>query len=430
MWKLRESEWKKLDNAAKIFPALAGREDAEVFRVACQLRETVDPVLLQAALDAALEEYPSFTDTLRRGMFWYYLESTRLRPTVREETETPLQPMRENGLLISVSYYRTRINFEIFHVLADGTGAFVFLKALVGHYLKLAHSEELDGVSIETGDIPGSEKESDGFTQYFEPDRGSSTNFEFLGNKAGKDRVYRFDGPKTPDCRQLVTEASVSAAKIREAASADGATITQFLCAELILAIRDTMQPRDRQKSVAVAVPVNLRNYFRTRTVRNFFGMIQVTYDFSAPGEHDRSRVIAEVRAAFERELTEDNMRQKIASQGKMERHPIVRICPLFLKDRIMAILQGVSMKRRTIVLSNMGRIVLQPELTPYVEAFDFFNSSSKRQICLCTFGDRMNVSFSGVLNEHETERSFFRRLAAFDEGIAVSANYSAHTDR
>ena len=122
-------------------------------------------------------------------------------------------------------------------------------------------------------------------------------------------------------------------------------------------------------------------------------------------------------------------MQQKIASQVKMERHPIVRVCPLVLKDLIMNILQRVSMKRRTITLSNVGKIKLRPELARFVELFDVFNSSSTRQVCLCTFGDNMVISFSGQMAEHAVERAFFRRLAQVDADTVVSASYFFRDD-
>lgn len=427
MWKTKVSKWKKLDNAAKIFPAIAGREDAEVFRLACQLKEEIHPELLQNAVDAAVDEYPQFTQTIRRGVFWYYLEDTGLKPKVHEENKTPLQPLYEEGshLLIDISYYKNRINFEIFHSLADGTGAFVFLKTIVANYLAAAHPEELRDMHIESYDHTARQKESDGFTQYFEPDKGSSTNFEFLGNKEKNNKVYRFNERKTSDYRQHLTEGLVSALKIKAAAKAEGATMTEFICAVLILAIYDTMEPKERGKKVTVAIPVNLRNYFDSSTLRNFFGMIQVTYDFSEEREHSLHNVIKAVREEFERELTHENMQQKIASQVKMERHPIVRVCPLVLKDLIMVILQNVSMKRRTICLSNVGKIYVQSELADYIDYFCVFNSSSSRQICISTFGDNMTMNFSGVLAEHDVERSFYRRMAQYDENITIAANYS-----
>lgn len=428
MWKTKEAKWKRLDNAAKIFPAIAGREDSEVFRIACALHEDVDPDMLQAAVDAAVEEHPSFTETIRAGVFWYYLEDTGFRPKVHEETDSPLQPLYDerNKLLIDISYYKKRINLEIFHAIADGTGALIFFRTILANYLTFAHAEELRDVRIERYDSTEREKAADGFTEYFEPEKGSSTNFEFLGSKTDKVKVYRFSEGRAPDCRQLVTEGEMSVAQIKKAAKAEGATITEFICALLIQSIHSAMRRQDYGKTISIAVPVNLRNYFSSHTLRNFFGMIEIRYNFEKEQPHELGDIIKSVRTSFEHELTRENMEQKIASQVKMERHPIVRVCPLVLKDLIMVILQGVSMKRRTICLSNVGRIEMQPELAKYIDCFDIFNSSSKRQVCMCSFGDSMVISFSGVLAEHDVERAFFRSLAKYDENLTISTNYSA----
>ena len=428
MWKIKEAKWKRLDNAAKIFPALAAQEDSEVFRIACSLYEDVEPGLLQMAVDTAIEEHPAFTDTIRAGVFWYYLEDTGLRPTVHEETESPLQPLYDerNRLLIDISYYKKRINFEIFHAIADGTGAMIFFRTILANYLLLAHPDELADVHIERHDSTEREKAADGFTEYFEPAKGSSINFEFLGSRTNKTKVYRFSECRAPDCRQLVTEGGMSVARIKKAAKAEGATITEFICALLIQSIHSSMHRQDYDKTISIAVPVNLRNYFSSNTMRNFFGMIEIRYSFAGKGPHELSDIILSVRKSFEQELTRENMVQKIASQVKMERHPIVRVCPLVLKDLIMVILQGVSMKRRTICLSNVGRIEMQPELTKYIDCFDIFNSSSKRQVCMCSFGDKMTITFSGILAEHDVERAFFRSLAKYDEDLTISTNYSS----
>lgn len=38
-----------------------------------------------------------------------------------------------------MSYYKNRINFEVFHALTDGTGAMHFLMELVKNYLQETH---------------------------------------------------------------------------------------------------------------------------------------------------------------------------------------------------------------------------------------------------------------------------------------------------
>ena len=427
MWKTKNSKWKKLDNAAKIFPSLAGREDPEVFRVSCVLKEEIDPAILQDALCSAIEIFPTFTDTIRRGVFWYYLENTGLMPKVHPEETTPLTPLYGDQckLLIDVTYFKNRINLEVFHALADGTGALVFLKTIVYFYLVFAHPEELSDISVETDDSTERERESDGFNQYFESSRGDHMNFEFLGDKEKTGKVYRFDKHPAPDFRQFVTEGRASVPSVVSAAKSYCATVTEFLCALLILSIYDTMEPRDRKKSLTVAIPVNLRNHFDSNTLRNFFGMIHVSYDFSKNGYDTLEDVIAAVKEAFRRENTRENMEQKIASQMKMERHPIVRACPLFIKDLVVMSMQKLSMKRRTIVLSNIGIIKVQSEFEKYIDRFTVFNSSDSRQICLCSFGTQMSLTFSGALMCHDVERAFFRRLSAFDNNISLSTNYA-----
>ena len=66
-------EWMKLDNAAKIYPAITGSELTGVFRISVHLTA---PVVLPALLKAAEEAsklFPLFSVELCRGSFWYLL---------------------------------------------------------------------------------------------------------------------------------------------------------------------------------------------------------------------------------------------------------------------------------------------------------------------------------------------------------------------
>ena len=85
--------WWKLDNAAKIFPSTSSGHDSKVFRFACELQETVDPGLLQEALDKTVERFPMYRSVMKRGWFWYYLEDSGLTAQVREEDLPPCYPL-------------------------------------------------------------------------------------------------------------------------------------------------------------------------------------------------------------------------------------------------------------------------------------------------------------------------------------------------
>ncbi|NLC44957.1 MAG: hypothetical protein GX783_11850, partial [Clostridiales bacterium] len=74
----KKIEWSRLENASKIFPALANYKDNKVFRLVCELFEDIDGQILQKALDATIKTFPLYRAVMRRGIFWCYLESSDL----------------------------------------------------------------------------------------------------------------------------------------------------------------------------------------------------------------------------------------------------------------------------------------------------------------------------------------------------------------
>ncbi len=425
-WRDKKVRWERLDNMAKVFPALISREDAQVFRLSCQLTEPVQPGLLEEAAAATMEDYPLFSCTLRHGMFWYYLERTGYRPRVHEEANVPCSPIYQNEpcrLLFDISYYKNRVHMEVFHALCDGTGALMFFKTMLTHYLRLVHRDTLPANMPDIGiDSSGREKALDSFNQYYNKKRIKSKDIAGILGKERK-KVYRLRGQKSHDLRLLVTEGSASVAAVRKASKELGVTVTVFLLALLIASIRDIMEPGERHKPISVAVPVNLRNYFPSDSARNFFGIVNIEYDF-ANGE-EIADICASVAETLKQNLTHEAMEEIIAEQVKVEKFWLVRIFPLALKNFVMARYQKLTDNRRTICMSNMGKVDMPPELAGYVEKFLVCNSVATKQVCLCSYGDNMEIVFSGVLSSRELERSFFRRLFAWDNSLTITTNYT-----
>ena len=61
-----------LDNAAKIYPAVRNKKWSNVFRLSVTLKDVVDPVILQSALEVTIKRFPSMSMKLGRDFFWYY----------------------------------------------------------------------------------------------------------------------------------------------------------------------------------------------------------------------------------------------------------------------------------------------------------------------------------------------------------------------
>ena len=136
--------WVRLDNASNIFLAAWTDADPKVFRITAEVDDDIDPALLQQALDATFDRYPLYHAVLRRGIFWYYLQDSDLRPTVTPDlrhTWAPLHHPDRKELLFRVVHHHRRISLEVFHALSDGTGALWFLTDLLTAYLALRHPE-------------------------------------------------------------------------------------------------------------------------------------------------------------------------------------------------------------------------------------------------------------------------------------------------
>ena len=129
----KSTDWLRLDNAAKIFPAVTNKKETNTFRVQMELTEVVDSDLLQLATNNILNRFPMFKVRLKLGLFWNYFEKNerplKIRPLTSKVNEKII-PKENNGYLLKVFYYNNLIVVEFFHSLTDGTGALIFLKAL------------------------------------------------------------------------------------------------------------------------------------------------------------------------------------------------------------------------------------------------------------------------------------------------------------
>ena len=413
----KDTAWSRLDNAAKIFPPTSGKRDPKVFRFACELYEPVQPEPLQQALDKTLELFPGYRSVLRHGLFWYYLESTETRAVVREEHEPLCSPIYDRnvpGLLFEVTYFGCRINLEIYHALADGTGALEFLRALVCAYLSLVHGAELGENPPGSGyDASASEKMADSFQKYYDANKKKSTHAP---------TAYRVGGQKLPENRIKAIEGILPVHRVLELARSYHTTVTVLLASVLFLAIHSTMSLRDEKKPVVISVPVNLRNYFASESARNFFALMTVSYDFSKqPAELEQ--VIPQVAKAFQDNLTPEKLEQHMNSLVAIEKNVAARAAPLFFKDAAMWAAYRFAVRAETAALSNIGKITMPEPYVPYIRLFDVVTSTEKVQICMCSFADNMTISFSDKLVEADIQKFFFRWLSSAGVPVEIVTN-------
>ncbi len=418
MTRRRPVEWTRLDNAAKIFPANTNEKDTRVFRFICELEEDIDKEILQQALDSTISLFPMYQVVLRRGFFWYYFETTDLKPLVKEEDKPPcgmLYVQNAKNLLFRVTYFNKRINLEMYHALADGTGALGFLKTLVYFYITIRYQEDfkdrLPGLDY---DASFSQKMDDSFLKHYSGDQKL--------DKIKITKAYQIAGHRTIDNRIKVIEGEMSVKQVLELAHHHNTTLTVYLTALFMKAISMEMPARGKKYPVVLSVPVNLRTYFPSDTARNFFTTINISYDFGkASGDLDD--VIKVVKETFERELTEEKLREHMNRLSALEHNAFMRVIPLVWKDPILRLANNLADRGVTASLSNIGRVTITKELMPYIHIFNCFTSVRRPQIAMCSFGDRLMVSLASPFTATDIQKNFFRILSGEGADVCIASN-------
>ena len=342
-------------------------------------------------------------------MFWYYLETSSVTPRVTEEKNVVCDTI-DKDLLFRVSYYRKRINLEVNHALTDGTGTLEFLKSIVSNYLIEKHNIKTK-IILDTNSI--SEKETDSFEKYYD-----KTNKIKLSKK---ERAYNLKGERYPENRLKIIEGVVPTNKIKELSKKYNTTVTVYLTSVLIKSIGEVMSLKQKRKPIVVTVPVNLRKYFKSSTVRNFFNTISVRYKMS--GNDTLEQIIECIDKQFKEKLTKESLTKQMNSFALIENIFIVRLIPVFIKDIVLKYCYNSSLKEETIVLSNIGIVEMPKELQKYIKLFDVFASTTKTQICMCSYLDNMTLSFATHFVDSEIEKNFFKELSNNDTEVLINTN-------
>ena len=415
MFEQKRAYWRSLDNAAKLFSAASSPKDTRVFRFYCELKEEVKEEILQEALNQTIQKYPVFLSVMRKGLFWHYLEKSELRPVVREEYKEPCSSLYvrdKKTLLFEVTYYKKRINFEVFHALTDGTGATEFLRELVKNYLYLIHEEDLEPVELSNQYLTVKDQEDDSFSPYYDPD--------FPRKKKKKIRAVQIKkGGKGYEELQI-NEASMSVKELLGIAREKKVSMSVLLTAAFICAIHEEMSRMQEKKPVILMVPVNLRKIFPSDSMLNFFGYIEPGYQFGG-GKDSFEDVLEAVKLYFQENLSKEHMAGRMNELIAIEKHKILKWAPLELKNRCIRAGAKMAEQEVTAVLSNMSVVKMPEDYAQYIEKFGVYTSTNRTELCICSFQDTLSLGFTSRYDSTNIQRNFYRILKELGASVKVA---------
>ena len=411
----KEVKWEKLDNTANLFPAIANERMTNVYRLSITLTEDIVPGALQEALEQILPWFDTMNVRMRTGMFWYYFETnTKGRPVVREEEEFPcrqMEPHRNRNYLFRVTYYKNRINLEVFHVLADGMGAANFLRELAYQYLRSRYPK----LSAGTGDRLSDDTSLDTEDSYLKHYKKS----EKKGYKAVP--AVHIKGEKLVRGELGVIHGYMSLKEVKQKAREFSMSINEYLSGIYVYSIyKACLHGNPSQKPIVLCIPVNLRPFFKSMTTRNFFAMVSIPF-LPEKESYERTEVMELVQMEIKRQITRENLEKLISYNVSNQKNAALRAIPLFLKKPAIKWVYLSGTKGTTTTLTNMGSFAVREEYRPYIRRFQVILSPSvgqniKGTVCSC--GDELTFTFSSLLKDTSVQKEFFRCLS--DDGLEV----------
>ena len=419
---VKNKTWFKLDNAGTVFPGQNTPTWSNVIRASINLKEEVDPEILFKAVKKCLPRFPTMAVRLRNGFFWHYIEKNPEDPVVIPDANNPCLRIKyneNNRYMFKVLYYKNRITLEIFHALTDGYGACVFLNTFTAEYLRMkGYDIPAGGMVLDINEAPKEEEIEDSYVKY--------------ASKTGKEKIPLFQtyhriGEKMPKHTSNITTGYIPVDKIKAKAKEHGVTITEYL-AGLLMYLHMQFQKNEniKQKDICMQVPVNGRNQFNSKTLRNF----SVNYNLRIDpnwGDYTFEEVLRHFALSLRLTNTPKHLSVMFAGNLAIEKNPLMRMIPIVIKDLAVGITFAIAAEKTTTsIFTNVGIVKVPDEMMEHIESFILMPSPGRlngARVGAASIGNTMAITFANVYKDTDIEREFFRFLVKQGIPVKIESN-------
>ena len=407
------SSWRRLDNTAKIF-SLSVDDDMSVFRFSALLKDKIDLELLKRAVIKALEDYPMYRVKLGTGLFWNYLDFNDRGPVVEEEDDIPCANInfrKNNNYLFKVTYYKNKINIDFFHVLTDATGAIVFFKSLIFHYLDLRYNlkhEEKTNLDFGT---------KDQYLKYFDKNYSRGSDLK---------KAYIIPGKVDMKVNNTY-HYTIDIKDFKKVCKKEKMTITEYLTAIYIYALYEAYYKKNpNNKELSVSIPINLRKHYNDETLSNFFTYTNIVSNFKDKDNVSFEDVLVQVKKEYLNKLNSEKIKEYLARDVKLGMNLSIRLVPLFVKRAFIKFLGSLVTNSATSRLSNIGVIDFENKYKKYIDNIFVLvlpNKVQKIKCTVCSYDDKLNITMNSNINDLNFENIFYDLLNNKVKDISVNGN-------
>lgn len=422
--KYHKKDWYQLDLSAIVYPTLQRKDFSSVYRLSVILKEYIKPDILQQAVDIALKRFPTYKTAIHKGLFWRYLEpNENPGPFVQKDIKNFCMPMpfhSNDGYLIRVYYHNCRIALEVHHSLGDGLGAMCVLQTITAVYLRLLGHEISNGYFVmDVNETPDPEEFEDAYKRYAQAN---------VCPPRRREKAYRVRGTKEPFYTLNIINGIIPVSQVKKVAKRYNATITEYLNAVLLYALLEK-QKADRPlklRPVKLAMPINLRQFFPSKTLRNFITMIYPGID-PRLGDYTFEEIVIQTHHYMRYYINDKFLRGDITTNLATQQNPFIRIVPLFIKDYVVRqFYTKIQDGNSSAGLTNLGILKVPDDMAPFIERFDVYMGqpfSSRTNCAIASFDDTLTINFASCIVEADVERYFFRKLVKDGIHVKIETN-------
>ncbi|MEA2107152.1 MAG: hypothetical protein U9P82_10640 [Bacteroidota bacterium] len=418
-----KSFWYPLDNAAKIYPAIQTDELTNVYRIAVVLKDRVKIAHLINIIPTLEKRFPYYKVTLKKGFFWYYLEQTNTPVQLIVDKGIPCRTFnqkRNEQLLFRILVIKNRISIEFSHILTDGGGAFRFFQYLLLQYFQqegIDVRESLKEFAVNP-EIPHNEF-VDSYQQYFKKE---------VPPNVKRPKSFHLPYPLKRKPRFDVLVGIIPIDEIRNVAKKKEVNITVYLIALYLYVLQDIHKTLPeyssykKNKILRVQVPVNLRNIYSSKTMRNFSLFVMPEIDLRL-GNYSFDEILKIVYHKIQLETDQKLINKIIARNVGGERKILVKGIPLFLKSLLLNYkYYSMGANQYSGVVTNLGNVkfpeAIQQKMDYFILTAPPPNRKLKINCGIIGFNDKLVLSFGNITISKEFERKFFNFLV--HQGINV----------
>ena len=411
--------WMRLDNAAKIYPAVQNEELTSVFRLSCVLKERLKIRPLLQAISEIEDRFPYYKVKPKKGFFWYYLEFHDEPIPLKPDLDIPCRSFQKGDLIFRVLAKNKRLSVEFSHILTDGGGAFEFLKTLLLAYFEACCMPDLQRVSsLKPHDTPSDEEFEDAFSRHFQ---------EKIPFPKKKPKSFHLPFRLNDQPRFKVLVANIPLTEVSALSKANKVSVTEYLVSVYLHSLQSIynglsgFKKRRQRRIFRIQVPVNLRKIYASKTMRNFALFVTPEIDLSL-GQYTFEEMLKTVHHLMQLETDKKLINKIIARNVGAERNIWLKNTPLFIKSLILYLTYSIAgTSRYSGVITNLGKVSFG-DADKLIDHFVFIppppNKTLKVNCGVLGFDNTLVMSFGNITRSRNLEREFLTFLVK--QGVHV----------